>query len=551
MAPQDAVLYLWVDAICINQADLDERASQVALMARIYSECERTIIWLGPEDDNSHVAIRLIQTSEGYTQAKNRLGPELVRQHNDYWKARLEADVKHGVDPYVVLGTFMNRNWFHRTWTLQELILPPTVVFWCGYLDFSPEQLLGSIRRFSMTDPEAHIRQDNLDPIAFGPHKGSLRVQLSNTYHRSALTYITKTESSRISNSTAVSLARVRNSFDKRDHIYGMAGITGVDVPIDYRKPVAEVFTEFALASANIDGFNPENIEHRSKRQTPGLPSWVPDYAVAVGQWEFTSRGGNKIYYAGGGTGVQLMISTEPAILVVNGKVVDSVKHVVGRYRDINSGVFFVDCCAGLDALPKADVENIGHQTLIEMFWRTLIIDNFYQRKPEAEVFGPSFALVMRFYLAKWLSHLGPDELREGQRLKENLESLARKEPSSTHLPTWSEVEATAAKFATAVDLSDILDEVERATQWVYLDHLRDFFTDRCFFVTNDYRMGIGPDDLEPGTCVTVVEGCQYPWLLEEADTGGRYRLAGYAYVQGIMYGEEYVESAMVRIEIE
>ena len=40
---------LWVDAICINQADNEERGQQVALMGEIYSKTTRGIIFLGEE----------------------------------------------------------------------------------------------------------------------------------------------------------------------------------------------------------------------------------------------------------------------------------------------------------------------------------------------------------------------------------------------------------------------------------------------------------------------------------------------------------------------
>lgn len=52
---------IWIDAICINQANdpdaLTERASQVRIMNRIYREANAMIIWLGPEDKFSLDAI--------------------------------------------------------------------------------------------------------------------------------------------------------------------------------------------------------------------------------------------------------------------------------------------------------------------------------------------------------------------------------------------------------------------------------------------------------------------------------------------------------------
>jgi hypothetical protein len=37
---------LWIDAICINQADLDERKQQVQLMRDVYSGASRVVVWL-------------------------------------------------------------------------------------------------------------------------------------------------------------------------------------------------------------------------------------------------------------------------------------------------------------------------------------------------------------------------------------------------------------------------------------------------------------------------------------------------------------------------
>jgi hypothetical protein len=44
--------FLWIDALCINQEDLDERASQVLIMGEIYASSVETIVWLG--EPNAH-----------------------------------------------------------------------------------------------------------------------------------------------------------------------------------------------------------------------------------------------------------------------------------------------------------------------------------------------------------------------------------------------------------------------------------------------------------------------------------------------------------------
>jgi hypothetical protein len=41
------VRVLWVDALCINQADTAEKSMQIEVMAQIYQSASSTLIWLG------------------------------------------------------------------------------------------------------------------------------------------------------------------------------------------------------------------------------------------------------------------------------------------------------------------------------------------------------------------------------------------------------------------------------------------------------------------------------------------------------------------------
>lgn len=57
---QDRARLIWIDALCINQADITERNSEVQLMSRIYSTASAVVIWLGPGDDSDAEAISKI-----------------------------------------------------------------------------------------------------------------------------------------------------------------------------------------------------------------------------------------------------------------------------------------------------------------------------------------------------------------------------------------------------------------------------------------------------------------------------------------------------------
>jgi hypothetical protein len=44
-------LYLWIDALCLNQSDVEELSEQVKVMAEIYSQAQKVRIWMGEEDE--------------------------------------------------------------------------------------------------------------------------------------------------------------------------------------------------------------------------------------------------------------------------------------------------------------------------------------------------------------------------------------------------------------------------------------------------------------------------------------------------------------------
>jgi hypothetical protein len=52
----DRVRVLWVDAICINQGNLLERAQQVQIMGHIYAKARQVLCWLGRDAPESRAA---------------------------------------------------------------------------------------------------------------------------------------------------------------------------------------------------------------------------------------------------------------------------------------------------------------------------------------------------------------------------------------------------------------------------------------------------------------------------------------------------------------
>jgi hypothetical protein len=53
---------IWVDKLSINQMNVEERTSQVRMMGRIYRGAQNVLAWLGPADEDTAIAVQVIET---------------------------------------------------------------------------------------------------------------------------------------------------------------------------------------------------------------------------------------------------------------------------------------------------------------------------------------------------------------------------------------------------------------------------------------------------------------------------------------------------------
>ncbi|KAH7076619.1 heterokaryon incompatibility protein-domain-containing protein [Paraphoma chrysanthemicola] len=106
---------LWIDAICIDQANSVERNQQVQMMSRIYTRADNVCIWLGEQDDQSEVAFKFIR--EEITHLKDFDAISSDKDYSSKWQA---------------LMMLMQREWFSRRWVVQELSLANKAELWCG-----------------------------------------------------------------------------------------------------------------------------------------------------------------------------------------------------------------------------------------------------------------------------------------------------------------------------------------------------------------------------------------------------------------------------------
>src|ERR1700760_3685769 len=120
----------WIDSICIDETNLDERGSQVQMMGQIYRTSKETLVWLGPQSDDSDKAVEFLHSLSRH---RFKFAKEAPKDEKEQSKLMAELFIRDDRrDGWEALEKFFARPWWTRVWTLQEFILSKEVVFNCG-----------------------------------------------------------------------------------------------------------------------------------------------------------------------------------------------------------------------------------------------------------------------------------------------------------------------------------------------------------------------------------------------------------------------------------
>lgn len=121
-AEDSATKFLWIDALCIDQEDQNDKITQLPLMEDIYSKSDRVLIWLGEAPRLAKEAFEIIslltKAARGFEDDKLEIEGTLRLDNG--------LQIKHlSQDPAWpdVLDIVASRTYFTRLWTVQEVAL--------------------------------------------------------------------------------------------------------------------------------------------------------------------------------------------------------------------------------------------------------------------------------------------------------------------------------------------------------------------------------------------------------------------------------------------
>jgi hypothetical protein len=537
--PPDVHL-VWIDAICINQEDMAERAAQVSIMRDVYRNCEAVIVWFGIEDPDATAAFSVMARIElGLDAYMARIkGPRSTRGdlsslHAILGTASLPPDV------FISCGRFLRRSWLYRIWTLQESILPRAGSLWCGSLQ-TPMQCLGRL-----IDGMSHNLRSQSHPVLGNVHGSGIAtkftIDLADT-----LEYLVHNRDRMLLGQPLgfIDTHRGADCSDPRDKVYGFLGLLKDTrgTIVDYSKPVVDVYRDFASSLGPWTCI--ATLGDPSFRVTKGLPSWVPDYHVSLMPRSWRNRGGSGAGYCAGDAGgrkIEKLNTDNRLILALSGFEEDVVEAVGASY---NETLYSGGILRSLELLLERLVPGSGEDQ-VEVFWRVLIanLPGNSNRQPKSDEFGPSFRALACFLIT---SHISKDE-NQTDRAEALMEKL-KQATNSPHLPDWAEIQQLAAVMGSdegSPEVDAVVNDMK-----TYLESLTWMSLLRRFFVTRKNRLCLGSHTVREGDRVFILSGFNYPVLLRPANDG-RYTVIGDIYVRGIMFGEALEGRDFYRVEIE
>ena len=226
---EDESRYLWIDAICIDQDNIQERGHQVQQMSRIYQNAERVVIWLGQGT----------KETDRVMDSMKQLHKIFVNKEGDW---RQSAWLRMNPCPagcYEGMKLLLSHPWFRRIWILQEIANARVATVLCGKKSISASTF-AQVPSLLGLQPDPHC-QAVLDIMPGLSRQTSWWKDKRDLY-------------------TLLKKFRNSEATDKRDIVYALLGISSDACKIllpDYEKPLLQVIcdtTSFLLFHTHLDG---------------------------------------------------------------------------------------------------------------------------------------------------------------------------------------------------------------------------------------------------------------------------------------------------------
>ncbi|KAI0205275.1 HET-domain-containing protein [Astrocystis sublimbata] len=513
---------VWIDALCINQQDLQEKSEQVQLMRDIYGQASRVVSFPG-SDWRYRLAGGLIYQMWAFSHQYDTDALDWQAAHDEANSA-----------PWRAMADLFSNEYFNRAWVIQEVSVGQKNQLYVGgiYIPWVIFTDHGSVLQWCMKPNRRHMLA--------GSHTTERRTWRSGRTFENVVVMMMLREADDEQGAAVRStglcypegLLYLTSNFkatDPRDKVFALMGIiSGTEdaalIMPDYTLPVEEVFQITAKAIFSLP--SERSTVHMLalagtgfSEYSGGMPSWVPDYSQErrIGLLYSDILGTSTRFRASGDLQQNLFIDYATNSLVVKAISIDSVIDLSNKpaldwgLRDLELADAFIivrTLHGFVDAAIKlcqkhegtSGTSSVSH---FERLWLVLIC-GLIERQPANEMF--------KHISRRWWQNLGlMASVKNHQELENNAtlgDDWATDKDGSVRLYQQSVIEACLG---------------------------------RRIAITRAGRLCIVPPFAKAGDSIIIPMGSQTPFLVRSrgGDEDVDYELVGEAWVEGVMNGEK------------
>jgi hypothetical protein len=469
---------LWVDALCIDQFNNDEKSKQVALMGLIYSSANRVIVWLGPEKNQSSEALAVLDDMSNEVEIDWRTMKMRSSSHcsSEDW-ANPFMTLPFKPSELLPVITLFERPYFRRAWIRQEIVLARDAIVHCG------------LRKISWQSFRRSVICLRLKPIATNGLQQGLWIRFSEATHALfCLCQITRGQYRFVHLRFSQQLVACQ---DSRDRIYSVLSLLCdndrlLRIEPNYNLPVEDLFTDVAQRILRrMCSLSFLNSCHQASNVLR-LPSWVPDWSACHPK-------------------------TQPPSTSWSACAWISAQGIIRDDRLYATGVTTSRIDTVIDL-------NIGQP---ENAWDTTLM--LLRRIKPADTRDAT-----------------PDMLR--QVLRKYCLAVTNYSPTTFEIPLEDLMQALEFVWSSPASWAELEAEYPVSSVLArFLTNCHHTLLSRSFMLTSHGYVGAGPADAQMGDIVCILLGCGYPILLRRVQTkssSSLWNIIGSALVPGLMHGE-------------
>jgi serine/threonine protein kinase len=254
---------LWVDAICINQTNVQERNSQVVIMNRIYRQAENVMVWLD------------VETNDDYREMRGHV--KKMRRSRWCWRCMNEENCDEFLHDqhWSHVKQALSSRWWSRIWVVQEIALARHATIQCGDRAIPWENFAMNAKkllRYHINSHSSLIKSEyTIDDIVE-------RLDMLNLVERLA----------KLQDEEIDLLELLRRTWhhvctDPRDRIFAILGLAPntfkmLNLWPDYTRSYSQILLDLAIALLEIGNTEVLTYGGASSRKSD-LPSWAPSWS--------------------------------------------------------------------------------------------------------------------------------------------------------------------------------------------------------------------------------------------------------------------------------